>query len=372
VIGISIKIQWHTSSRNRGFWRGERNMIHTMGFDDEVVQQALAQADGNEELAINFILNRNVRDASIASNAAATIAEGFATAAPAVSFSARAFGVGPAFGFGTAFPPAFGGLGGSGAAASAPAGEIFGGAPSPFVFGSFGFGGAAASAPAAGLFGAPAAAAGSSSSSMSSNVLAFTDHLTGRPVSVTLVVDGKLLSPAQLRAQIKRPLELMKASAWFFARQSPDIKRRRDHEEPPPPLGYMLAEFSPCVPVRVMFGCVATACRRLVTAPAGVYVFYRATDLLERSMMDRVTRGRVKKVQVRLLQHARCAVHCASHATAYLHCVYDACCRKRWLVFRSVAPRRSGCIKRATAFILVCSLLLPPALQADATLRRRH
>ena len=165
-----------------------------------------------------------------------------------------------------------------------------------------------------------------------------------------------------------RPLELMKASAWFFARRSPGIKRHR--EEPPPPLGYMLAEFSPCVPVRVMFGCVSTACRRLVTAPAGVYVFYRTTDCWEkeRSIMERVTRGRVKKVQVWLHRRARCAVHCAAPATACLRCVFDACCSKRWLVLRSVAPHRSGCIKRAAAFILVRRLLLPPALQSGPTL----
>ena len=175
------------------------------------------------------------------------------------------------------------------------------------------------------------------SSFMSSNVLAFTDHLTGRHVSLSLVVDGNLLSPAQLRAQIKRPLELMKASAWFFARQLPGIKRRRDHEEPPLPLGYMLAKFSPCVPVRVMFGCVATACRRLVPAPAGVYVFYRATDFWERSMMERVMRGRVRKVQVRLQRRACCAVRCS--------CVFDAFCSKRWMIFRRAAPLRSHPVK---------------------------
>jgi hypothetical protein len=211
-----------------------------------------------------------------------------------------------------------------------------------------------------------------SSSFMPSNVLAFTDHLTGRHVFLSLVVDRNLLSPAQLRLQIKRPLELMKASAWFFARQSTGIKRRRDHEEPPLPLGYMLAKFSPCVPVRVMFGCVATACRRLVPAPAGAYVFYRTTDFWERSMMDRVTRGRVRRVQVRLQWQACCAVRCACRATACVRCVFDACCSKRWLVLRCVAPHRSGCIKRAAAFIIVCRLLLPPALQAEATLWTRQ
>ena len=45
----------------------------------------------------------------------------------------------------------------------------------------------------------------------------------------------------------------------------------------------------------------------------------------------------------------------------------DTCCRIRWLVLRCVAAHRSGCIKRAVVFIVVCRLLLPPALQADAT-----
>ncbi len=39
---------------------------------------------------------------------------------------------------------------------------------------------------------------------------------------------------------------------------------------------------------------------------------------------------------------------------------------------RCVAAHRSCCIKRAAAFILVCRLLLPPALQADATFVTRH
>jgi hypothetical protein len=82
-------------------------------------------------------------------------------------------------------------------------------------------------------------------------------------------------------------------------------------------------------------------------------------------VMERVTRGRVKRVQVRLQRRACCAVRCACRASACVRCVFDACCRKRWLVFRSVARISSGCIKRAAAFILMCRLLLPPALQAE-------
>ena len=211
----------------------------------------------------------------------------------------------------------------------------------------------------------------SSSSDESSNVLSLRDRLTGRRVLLALIRGGKLQLPKELRAQIiKSPLEFMQAAVWFFARQSPGMKRHR--EEPPPPLGYMLTEFSPCVPVRVMCGCVATACRRLATAPAGVHVMYRTTGRWAAWIMERVTRGRVKKVQVLLQRRACCAVRCACRASACVRCVFDACCRKRLLVLRCVAAHRSGCIKRAAAFILVCRLLLPPALQADATFWSRH
>jgi hypothetical protein len=157
----------------------------------------------------------------------------------------------------------------------------------------------------------------------------------------------------------------MQVAAWFFARQSPGMKRHR--EEPPPPLGHMLTQFSPCVPVRVMCGCVSTACRRLATAPAGMYVICRTTGRWAAWIMERVTRGRVRRVQVLLQRRACRAVRRACRASACVCCVFDACCSKRWLVLRCVAAHGSGCIKRAAAFILVCRLLLPPALQADPT-----
>jgi hypothetical protein len=211
----------------------------------------------------------------------------------------------------------------------------------------------------------------SSSSDESSNILSFPDCLNGTRVSLVIVLDGgKLQSPKELRAQIIRPVELMQAAAWFFAQQLPGMKRHR--EEPPPPLGYMLTQFSPCVPVRVMCGCVATACRRLATAPAGVYVVYRTTRRCVRLIFEHVLRGRVKKVQVWLQRRACCAVRCAYRASACLRCVFDACCRKLWLVLWCVAAHRSGCMKRAAAFIHVSRLLLPPALQADAAFWSRH
>ncbi len=71
-----------------------RPLIRAMGFDQDTVQHALAQAGGNEQLAINLILNGEVRHAATASSSAASFV------ASAVNFSD------PSFGFGTAFAPA--------------------------------------------------------------------------------------------------------------------------------------------------------------------------------------------------------------------------------------------------------------------------
>jgi hypothetical protein len=89
-------------------------------------------------------------------------------------------------------------------------------------------------------------------------------------------------------------------------------------------------------------------------------------------VMERVTLGRVRRVQVLLQWRACCAVRFACRAIACVRRVFDACCRKRWLVLRCVAAHRSGCIELTAAFILVCRLLLPPALQAAAFLSRRE
>ncbi len=136
-----------------------------------------------------------------------------------------------------------------------------------------------------------------SSSSDSSNVLSFPDHLTGRRASLALVADGKLLLPAQLRAQITRPLELVKAEAWLFAQRSPRCKHRR--QAALPPLASIFAKHHPCVPVPLIFCCVAITCQRLATAPADMHMAHMSWSWAE-VVMERVTRGRVTKVQVRL------------------------------------------------------------------------
>ena len=67
-------------------------VIYSMGFDHDMVQHALAQAGGNEQLAINLILNGEVHGAVMSSTYVAS------TAATAVSS-------GPTSGFGNAFAP---------------------------------------------------------------------------------------------------------------------------------------------------------------------------------------------------------------------------------------------------------------------------
>jgi hypothetical protein len=152
-------------------------------------------------------------------------------------------------------------------------------------------------------------------------------------VSLVIVfADGKLQSPKELRAQIMSPLKFIKCQKWFFA-----LHRR---QQALPPLGSVVAECSPCVPMRLMFRCVATACQRLAAAPADMHMAFMSWGCAE-MVMQRVTRGRVKKVQVRLHRRACCVVRCACRASVRVCCVFDACCRKRWLVFRCVATLRS-------------------------------
>jgi hypothetical protein len=191
---------------------------------------------------------------------------------------------------------------------------------------------------------------------MTCEVLSFHHRLTHRRVSLVLDPDGKLQSPKQLRAPMMRPLQFIKCHKWFFAHH------RR--QQALLPLGCVVAECSPCARVRLMLPCVAFACERLATAPADVHIAHMSWSWAG-VVMERVTRGRVWRVQVLLQRRACCAVRCACHASACVRCVFDARCRKRWLVLRCVAAHRSGCMQRAAAFILVRRLLLPPALQAD-------
>ncbi len=199
---------------------------------------------------------------------------------------------------------------------------------------------------------AEVASSSSSSSSddddVSPNVLAFPDCLNGGTVFLALVPDGILQPPKQLRKQIMGgPLKLFQHHKWFFAhhRRKPAL----------PPLGCVVAECSPCGRVRLMLRCVAFACQRLVTAHADTHMARMSWSWAE-MVMERVTRGCVRRVQVRLQRRACCAVRCACRASACVRCGFDACCRKRWLVLRCVAVhRRLAAASSAPRRSLLCA-----------------
>jgi hypothetical protein len=158
--------------------------------------------------------------------------------------------------------------------------------------------------------------------------LTFTDSFLGRYVPLVLDATGNPLPPPDQRKQIKMPLVVLKAAAWFFALPVTGRKRHRKHSVAP--LGYMLGQFSQCVPVRVMFGFVSTSCRRLV-------VNNRTTLRWGERIFDHVTRGRVRRVQVGW--DLPCS--CAPPLTCW---VFDTHCSRHWLTCKRVAPQRSSFI----------------------------
>jgi hypothetical protein len=109
------------------------------------------------------------------------------------------------------------------------------------------------------------------------------------------------VTPEDLRAHLERPLKLVEAAVWFGSQRSQGKRRR---EEPPLPFGYIRAEYSPATRVRVMFGCATAACRQLSTSPGKVFVPARSARRWAELTMERVTRGYVRKVEVRQQRRA--------------------------------------------------------------------
>jgi hypothetical protein len=133
------------------------------------------------------------------------------------------------------------------------------------------------------------------------------------------------LSPLQLRAQIKCPLELVKAAAWFLEQQSP-LNRKRSWIALPPPLGHMLAAFSPHVPVQL---------RRECMPATGHCSCQHARDI-----QDDVALGPVCDGARDAGSRAQSAGAAASGLVLVLFPrVSDACCSKRWMIFRFASPR---------------------------------
>jgi hypothetical protein len=125
--------------------------------------------------------------------------------------------------------------------------------------------------------------------------------------------------------------------------------------------------------VRLMLPCVAFACQRLATAPADTHMAHMSWSWAE-MVMERVTQGRVKKVQVRLQRRACCAVCCVFSLVvpvlAYAVCLTRAAGNAgRFsgpLLRIATPPTTPQCSKCKCAFsLLVHRLLLPTAFEAS-------
>jgi len=132
--------------------------------------------------------------------------------------------------------------------------------------------------------------------------LSWTNHFICKPVSLAIGADGMPLSPAEQRARIVRPLELVQAVPQFFALYSPGAGSKRGRQEPLPALGFTFAEYPPSVPLRIMFGFVAFISPLLAAAPRDMGVPGSKTWRWAESVIDRVTRGHGRRVQVRLMR----------------------------------------------------------------------
>ena len=123
--------------------------------------------------------------------------------------------------------------------------------------------------------------------------LSVTDHFTRKLLYLALGPDGLPLSPAKHRAQIVRPLPLVKAS-WFFFLNTLGMKRCSGQQPPPHDCSYTIAEYSSDELLRCMFGCVGYISRRLTAAAGGTWMRWGC----EKWVVDRVIRGRSGNVQV--------------------------------------------------------------------------
>ena len=140
------------------------------------------------------------------------------------------------------------------------------------------------------------------------SLLLFTDHFTGTTES--LPNDIPLLTDEQVAlVQVTRPLQLMRAAAWFVGRRWPAAGTKRLRQQPLPPLDCVRDGCPARVPARAMFGWVATACGRLASAPGNVLVSDRATWRLAGWVMECVSRGGVRRVQVQPQRRAAVSRH---------------------------------------------------------------
>ena len=87
------------------------------------------------------------------------------------------------------------------------------------------------------------------------------------------------------------------------------LPARRLRQQPLPPLDCVRDGCPARVPARAMFGSVATVCRRLASAPGNVLVSDRVTWRLAGWVMERVSRGRTRRLQVQPQRRAAVSHH---------------------------------------------------------------
>ena len=160
------------------------------------------------------------------------------------------------------------------------------------------------------------------------SLLSFTDHFAGTNESLPHINIPLLPNEHAALVQVTRPLQLMRAAAWFLGRRWPTAGTKRLRQQPLPPLDFVRDGCPARLPARAMFGWVATTCRRLASASGD-----GTTWRLAGWVMECVSGGRVRRVQVQ--SQRRAAVTCV--------CFVTGCCSKRWLTCRwRTAKRRSS------------------------------
>ena len=170
----------------------------------------------------------------------------------------------------------------------------------------------------------------------------FRDHFAGTTESLPLINIPLLPDEQAALVQVTRPLQLMRAAAWIIGRRWPAAGTKRLPQQPLPPLDCVRDGCAARVPARAMFGWVATACRRLASAPGDVLVSDRATWRVAGCVMERVSRGRVRRVQVQPQRRAAVSRHMCV-------CFVTGCCSKRWLTCRWRTAKRRSSMQRAAA-----------------------
>jgi hypothetical protein len=167
--------------------------------------------------------------------------------------------------------------------------------------------------------------------------ISFTDHFAGTTESLPHINIPLLPDEQAALVQVTRPLQLMRAAAWFLGRRWPAAGRQRLRQQPLPPLDCVRDGCAARVAARAMFGWVATACGRLASAPGD-----GTTWRLAGWVMECVSRGGVRRVQVQPQRRAAVSRHMCV-------CFVTGCCSKRWLTCRWRTAKRRSSMHRAAA-----------------------